>query len=534
MKSILTLLTSYLFLAHLPAADWFAYSTDVSNFQIIPFDIQTKTPGTPIAAGRSEELAITPDASTLYVINRNILNTVSVIDLNSQTVINTIFLNSGGVDQQPFAIAITPDGTTAYITAVDSSNVSNLLELDLATNTYTVIPITPNIQADSLAITPDGSMIYLTQTSAVVGMTIAGNVFGTPIPVGGRTSRIAVTPDGLFAYVSDAINSIVYQVDLTSQTVPLAILLTSNSQPNNIAVSGDGRWLCLANENINEATVVDLTNYFALDIPIGGRPTNFTQQGVAISPDSKTAVFTNLYIGQIATIELATQLVTNTVVGGNPVFVAITPDQAPVASFTSTIAPPLSPSTFTSTSTTQVGTIASYFWDFGDGNTLVTAVNPVQHTYATGGTYTVTLTVTNSAGTSTTQTFTGQTVSNNGGPSATTASQINVPILPPPPPSIFPPIDLKGVQVSNQFLTQTDNVAILEWEAPTAGIKPVAYLIYGDAGLTHLIAKVPGKRLDYRIHNQKKNKIYIYYIVSEGPNGETSVAAPVTVTPHRT
>jgi PKD repeat protein len=42
------------------------------------------------------------------------------------------------------------------------------------------------------------------------------------------------------------------------------------------------------------------------------------------------------------------------------------------------------------------GTIVSYDWDFGDGNT-VTGMNPT-HTYAASGTYTVTLTVTDDAG----------------------------------------------------------------------------------------------------------------------------------------
>lgn len=58
--------------------------------------------------------------------------------------------------------------------------------------------------------------------------------------------------------------------------------------------------------------------------------------------------------------------------------------------------------TFTDTSVDRDGSIASRFWDFGDGQTS-TATNPV-HTYAGIGTYTVSLTVTdNSGGTDTYQ-----------------------------------------------------------------------------------------------------------------------------------
>jgi gliding motility-associated-like protein len=55
-----------------------------------------------------------------------------------------------------------------------------------------------------------------------------------------------------------------------------------------------------------------------------------------------------------------------------------------------------SPATFTDQSVAPNNTVAQWLWDFGDGNTS-TAQNP-SHTYATAGTYTVTLRVTSAAG----------------------------------------------------------------------------------------------------------------------------------------
>lgn len=70
----------------------------------------------------------------------------------------------------------------------------------------------------------------------------------------------------------------------------------------------------------------------------------------------------------------------------------------PIAGFTSVESPAGSGVfDFTNTSTTT-GT-ATYSWDFGDGNTS-TLMNP-SNTYASGGTYTVTLTITDSCGTNT-------------------------------------------------------------------------------------------------------------------------------------
>ena len=70
------------------------------------------------------------------------------------------------------------------------------------------------------------------------------------------------------------------------------------------------------------------------------------------------------------------------------------PNQPPVASFTNTCTN-LSCS-FSDTSTDDDGTVVSWAWDFGDGATAVSQ-NP-SHSYATEGTYTVTLTVTDDDG----------------------------------------------------------------------------------------------------------------------------------------
>ncbi|WP_345779204.1 PKD domain-containing protein, partial [Lysobacter sp. CFH 32150] len=67
---------------------------------------------------------------------------------------------------------------------------------------------------------------------------------------------------------------------------------------------------------------------------------------------------------------------------------------APVANFTSTTSGLTA--SFTDTSTDSDGTIASRSWNFGDSTTSTTT-NP-SHTYASGGTYTVALTVTDNGG----------------------------------------------------------------------------------------------------------------------------------------
>jgi len=70
-------------------------------------------------------------------------------------------------------------------------------------------------------------------------------------------------------------------------------------------------------------------------------------------------------------------------------------NQPPTAAFTPSCT--FLDCSFTSTSSDPDGTIVSYMWNFGDGSAPATAQNP-SHSYAAGGTYSVTLTVTDNQG----------------------------------------------------------------------------------------------------------------------------------------
>ena len=92
---------------------------------------------------------------------------------------------------------------------------------------------------------------------------------------------------------------------------------------------------------------------------------------------------------------------------GEPAGIAITPDQPPVAAFTASPAPPGSPTAFNaSTSSVTFGAVTAFEWDFGDGSPTVGPLSSplADHVYAVPGTYTVTLTLTTSAGSTTTST----------------------------------------------------------------------------------------------------------------------------------
>ena len=134
------------------------------------------------------------------------------------------------------------------------------------------------------------------------------------------------------------------------------------------------------------------TNTTEPDISVGSTP-----EGIAIAPNGATAYVTNSGSGTVTPINTANNTAgTAITVGSTPEGVAITPDQAPTASFTVTPAPSGLPDHFQCLRVELPRSAPSRPMP----GSSVTAAPPttasptVSHTYASGGSYSVTLTVT--------------------------------------------------------------------------------------------------------------------------------------------
>jgi YVTN family beta-propeller protein len=169
--------------------------------------------------------------------------------------------------------------------------------------------------------------------------------------------------------------------------------------------------------------IATASNTAGTPIPAGAAPA-----AIAITPDGTTVYVANETASTVTPIATASNTAgTPITVGLGPFGIAITPDQAPAAHLSVTAGQAGSASSFdASASTVAFGSIATYAWTFGDGGTATTAAPTTTHTYAAAGTFTVRVTETSSGGTSTTQVFTGQTMSRNGGPSATASQAVTV------------------------------------------------------------------------------------------------------------
>ena len=418
------------------AASWQALVTDASfaSSSATPIDLGTNAAGPALATGGSAGLgvAISPDARTAYVVNAaqsGLTGQITPIDLTTSPPVAEASIN---IPNSPGNfIAIAPDGRKAYVT--DPSD-GKVFPIDLTTTPATVgAAIVVGGNPEGVAFSPDGSRAYVAEnagssgTPEVLPITVATDAVGTAITtgLGPHPFWIAITPDGTKAYVGDAGSGTtgkVYPVSLPAGTVGTPISVGAST--TGIAITPDGT-KAYAASGANVVPIVVSTDTAGTPIPVTGGA-----YAVAITPDSKTVYVTNDTGEKVTPITVATSTAGTPIssVGSAPRGIAITPDQAPVADFTVSSAPPGSPTTFNaSSSTVRFGTIARYDWEFGDGSTLPNGGPNPSHAYAAVGNYTATVTETDSNGTSLSgEVYTGQTASSLGSSSARTSRSVVV------------------------------------------------------------------------------------------------------------
>ena len=299
----------------------------------------------------------------------------------------------------------------------------------------------------------------------------------TPTVAGGNGPNfMAVSPDGKSVYVTnfftDGAGGVSeYDVGAGGELSPKATAtVAAGNGPYGIAVSPDGKSVYVANDNADGAGGVS-----QYDVGAGGELSPKATPTVAagnepnfiwVSPDGKSVYLTNFSTdgaGGISQYDVGpsgelSPKAAPTVAGGNePEGIAVVPDQGPTAAFSASAGAAGSTSTFDgSASSDRDGTVARYDWNFGDGTTLANGGAKPTHAYTTPGTYTVTLTVTDDAGCSTSIVFTGQTAYCNGSAAATTTRSITVspPTVTVPPPTVTAsPSKISDLRVSPHTLS---------------------------------------------------------------------------------
>jgi len=362
------------------------------------------------------QMVISPDGSTAYVSDVDAALT-RVVDLTTLTVTDSLNLGSG-----LFGRALNPDGSKLYLSVFGEDEI---VVIDTSTNEkiQTVSVAGPF----SLALSPDGETIYVSVNAGQVQSYDAatGNLIDS-VPVSSPRD-IVVSPDGSKLYVLDTGLSPSVNV-INAEGLDLIESIDGTHTPNQLALTPDASKLYVSELVNDEVSVIDTTTNTEVDTVSALKD----PKGVAL-----TASGSELYVasnGDDETVEIDTS---NSTISQrfatltSPEDIAFKPDQAPVASFTVSVASAGSATTFDGSASSDTdGTVAQYDWDFGDGTTLNDGGATPSHIYATAGNYEVALTVTDSNGTSKARLYTGQMLLRNGGESAKATQSIIVKAAP--------------------------------------------------------------------------------------------------------
>jgi YVTN family beta-propeller protein len=286
-----------------------------------------------------------------YITNYD-TNNVSVLDIDTNTVVATIFLGS---DNQTCGVAVTPDGSKVYVASRTGFTV---LVIATATNKLTGSPIPVGDEPRAVAVTPDGSKVYVANefgNSVSVIATDTNTVVAT-IPLGNSffPTAVAVTPDGSKVYVANSSEKTVWVIDTHSNTVSGSPILVGED-PEALAITPDGSKVYVGNAFDQTVSVIATnTNTVVATIPVGNRPFGT----IAVTPDDSKVYVPLEMSNSVSVIAAATNTVVATIpVGPSPLAVAVTPDGSKAYVTNSNSGGPGTVSVIDTTTNTVVATI---------------------------------------------------------------------------------------------------------------------------------------------------------------------------------
>jgi YVTN family beta-propeller protein len=172
------------------------YVTDAkaTNNDVVVIDAATDTIVTRISGFYNPHgICESPDGSTLYVANGG-SPSVRVVSTATNTITGAITLNSG----QAESVISSPDGKYLYVGHAPPANTISVI--DLATNT--VAKEIPANGPARMSLSLDGSRVYIPCANEVLVIDPLTNTVRTRIPVVGSAIGSCVSPDGSQVYVT--------------------------------------------------------------------------------------------------------------------------------------------------------------------------------------------------------------------------------------------------------------------------------------------------------------------------------------------
>lgn len=263
--------------------------------------VRSLIPVLTLVLGAATVTAQTAGTGTLVVANMAD-NTVTVIDLDSETVLATL-----PTGPAPHEIAVTADGRYAVITNYgDRSGPGNSLTIiDLQTVTVAkTIDLGVYQRPHGIAVLPSRDVALVTSevSQVVILVNLETGEVESAIPTGGRASHmLALTADGRRVYVSNIVDGTITEIDLELgkplRQVPIADFVEG------ITVNPDGALVWIGSNKDKTVSVFDPESGTIVATLDGfGFPYR-----MAVTPDSRTAVLSDPASGEIRIVDVATR-----------------------------------------------------------------------------------------------------------------------------------------------------------------------------------------------------------------------------------
>jgi len=479
---LLVLAGALLFAA--PASASQVYVTGSTGNAISPFSIGSGGGLTPISCGPSCNsgsqpigVAISPNGQYLYAANHG-ANRVAPYTINTGGSLGAISCpgSTCNTGTNPYGMAVSPNGQYVYAANLGSNRVSGFT----IGSGGALTPIScggSNCNTGSepygVAVSPNGQFLYTANrlSNTVSAFTIGSGGALTPISCGAscntgtQPQAISVHPNGQYLYVANrgTARVSVYSIAGNGSLTPITCTTNCNTgaAPMSMAIRGDGQYLYTVNRTAQTVSAFSIGGGGTLtpvSCPGSNCNTGPIPGGIAVNPNGQSLYVSNFGNNTVSPYSIGgggsltpiscTSPNCNTASGPDFMSVAVSPVQSPTAAFSAHVVVPGVSMGFDGSDSAAAAeqSVARYDWDFGDGQTAPNGGPTPTHTYSAEGDYTVTLTVTDNAGCSNTQTYTGQTASCNG----TTAARITQTVSVGDPPTTV--IDSKPPHVTDNPL----------------------------------------------------------------------------------
>ncbi len=410
-------------------------------------------------------VALSINGQALYVANEN-QGTVSTFSIGVGGMLTQLGPpvlsgnSSSTTNSEPYGVAVSPNGQNLYDANYQSGTVSTFTIGAGGVLTQQGTGITSGSSGPGwVAVSPNGQNVYVTNYSGGTVSTFSMGTGGTLTPQGSPVStgsgngsepeNLAISPNGQDLYIANHADGTVSTFSigsggaLTVQGAPVPSGTSIGSGPEGIAVSPSGANLYVTNESEGTVSAFAIGSGGALTAegsssPISGTATSSQPFGAAVSPSGQDLYVANFALGSVSTFSIGpggaltaqgVPVLSGSSIGSGAYELAVSPDQGPAAAYGALVSPTQPASIFSAQSSIAGSApIATYAWQFSDGTR---ATGPmVSHTFPTRGTYTVTLTLTDTDSCSVFGPFTGQSAYCAADPAASFSHAITVPAPP--------------------------------------------------------------------------------------------------------